>query len=97
MTENKTSAAQIRAVARYTAKFDRITARLDAGTVDRIKAAGENVNEFVRAAVAERLERYEAPAQQAPAGYDKQAILDSLAKVPGIGKRALDRAAEILP
>lgn len=57
--ERKTTEAQRRAIYKYDNKFDRVNCRLSAGTTDRIKALKYSVNNFIRLAVAEKLEREE--------------------------------------
>lgn len=62
MTENneKRAAAVRQAVARYDSKIDKITVRLPAGTVDRIKKCGySSGNAFAVNAILERLEKEE--------------------------------------
>lgn len=57
--ENKVSPAKRRCNDRYNDKFERINCRFDKGTIDRIKKLGYSSNNFIRLAVAEKLEREE--------------------------------------
>lgn len=57
--EHKTSEAQRRAVYNYDDKYERVNCRLAAGTKDRIKALKYTANDFIKLAVAEKLEREE--------------------------------------
>ena len=60
--ENKkeVSNAQRKAVYKYDDKFERVNCRFSKGTKSRIKKAGyESVNNFIKLAVAEKLEREE--------------------------------------
>lgn len=57
--ETKTSEAQKKAVYKYDDKFERINCRLAKGTKDRIKALKYTANDFIKLAVAEKLEREE--------------------------------------
>lgn len=57
--EGKTTEAQKKAVYRYDSKFERINCRLAVGTKDRIKALKYSANDFIKLAVAEKLEREE--------------------------------------
>ena len=59
--ENKsTTDAQRRAIYKYDAKFERVNCRLEIGTKKRIEKAGYNsINNFIKLAVAEKLEREE--------------------------------------
>ena len=57
--EHKTSEAHRRANYKYDDKFERINCRFDVGTTDRIKKLGYTSNNFIRLAVAEKLEREE--------------------------------------
>lgn len=57
--EHKTSEAQRKAIYNYDGKFERINCRLQAGTKDRIKALKYSANDFIKLAVAEKLEREE--------------------------------------
>lgn len=58
--ERKTTAAQRKAVEKYHSKFERVNARFLEGTKERIKKLGYNsINDFIKLAVAEKLEREE--------------------------------------
>lgn len=58
--ERKTTEAQRKAVYKYDDKFERVNCRFDAGTKKRIEKAGYNsINNFIKLAVAEKLEREE--------------------------------------
>lgn len=59
-TEHKTSEAKRRAVYKYDEKFERINCRLATGTKDRINKLGyKSANDFIKLAVAEKLEHDE--------------------------------------
>lgn len=55
----KTSDAMLKAIGKYDEKFDKTYVRFEKGTVDRIKKLGFSVNNYVRLAVAEKLEHDE--------------------------------------
>ena len=55
----KTSEAQRKAIYKYDDKFERINCRFAVGTKDRIKALKYTANDFIKLAVAEKLEREE--------------------------------------
>lgn len=57
--EHKTSESQRRAVYKYDDKYERVNCRLATGTKDRIKALKYTANDFIKLAVAEKLEREE--------------------------------------
>ena len=57
--EYKTSAATRRAIYKYDDKYERINCRLAKGTKERIKALKYSANDFIKLAVAEKLEREE--------------------------------------
>lgn len=58
--ERKTTEAQRKAVYKYDEKFERINCRFDAGTKKRIEKVGySSINNFIKLAVAEKLEREE--------------------------------------
>lgn len=57
--ETATTEAQRKAVYRYDDKFERVNCRLAKGTKDRIKALKYSANDFIKLAVAEKLEREE--------------------------------------
>lgn len=57
--EHKTSEAQRKAVYSYDDKYERVNCRLAAGTKDRIRALKYTANDFIKLAVAEKLEREE--------------------------------------
>ena len=57
--EIKTSEAQRKAIQKYDDKFERINCRLAKATKDRIKALRYSANDFIKLAVAEKLEREE--------------------------------------
>lgn len=59
MEKTKTSEAQRKAVYKYDDKFERINCRLQKGTKDRITALKYSANDFIKLAVAEKLEREE--------------------------------------
>ena len=56
---HKTSESQRKAIYKYDDKFERINCRLSVGTKDRIKALKYTANDFIKLAVAEKLEREE--------------------------------------
>ena len=58
-TERKTTEAKRKAIYKYDDKFERINCRLAKGTKDRIKALKYSANDFIKLAVAEKLEREE--------------------------------------
>ena len=59
-TERKTTDAQRKAIYKYDEQFERVNCRFEAGTKKRIKKAGySSINNFVKLAVAEKLEREE--------------------------------------
>lgn len=54
----KTTEAQRKAINKYDKKFERMTCRFESGTKEAIQKAGyKSVNDFVKLAVAEKLER----------------------------------------
>ena len=55
----KTSESQRKAVYTYDDKFERINCRLAKGTKERIKSLKYSANDFIKLAVAEKLEREE--------------------------------------
>lgn len=58
--KRKTTEAQRKAVYKYDDKFERVNCRFDVGTKKRIEKAGySSVNNFIKLAVAEKLEREE--------------------------------------
>ena len=57
--EQKTTEAQRKAIYKYDDKFERINCRLTKGTKERIRALKYSANDFIRLAVAEKLEREE--------------------------------------
>lgn len=57
--EYKTTEARRKANYKYEDKFERINCRLAKGTKDRIKALKYSANDFIKLAVAEKLEREE--------------------------------------
>lgn len=57
--EKKTTEAQRRAIYNYDNKYERINCRFQIGTKDRIKALKYSANDFIKLAVAEKLEREE--------------------------------------
>lgn len=57
--EHKTSEAKRKAIYKYDDKFERVNCRFTKGTKDRIKALKYSVNDFIKLAVAEKLEREE--------------------------------------
>lgn len=59
ITEKKTTDAQRKAIYKYDDKFERINCRLTAGTKERIAALKYSANDFIKLAVAEKLEREE--------------------------------------
>lgn len=59
MEKLKTSESQRKAIYNYDEKFERINCRLAKGTKDRIKALKYSANDFIKLAVAEKLEREE--------------------------------------
>ena len=59
MDTHKTSEAKRRANYNYDDKFERVNCRFNKGTLDRIKKLGYSANNFIRLAVAEKLEHDE--------------------------------------
>lgn len=57
--KQKTTEAQRKAIYKYDDKFERINCRLAAGTKGRIEKLGYTSNNFIKLAVAEKLEREE--------------------------------------
>ena len=57
--EQKTTEAQRKAIYKYDDKFERINCRLAKGTKERIKVLKYSANDFIKLAVAEKLEREE--------------------------------------
>lgn len=58
--ERKTTDAQRKAIYKYDDKFERVNCRFDIGTKKRIEKVGySSVNNFIKLAVAEKLEREE--------------------------------------
>lgn len=58
--ERKTTDAQRKAIYKYDDKFERVNCRLESGTKKRIEKAGySSINNFIKLAVAEKLEREE--------------------------------------
>ena len=58
--ERKTSEAQRKAIYKYDEQFERGNCRFEVGTKKRIEKAGYNsINNFIKLAVAEKLEREE--------------------------------------
>ena len=57
--EYKTTEARRKANYKYDDKFERINCRFAKGTKDRIKALKYSANDFIKLAVAEKLEREE--------------------------------------
>ena len=58
--ERKTSKAQRKAIYKYDEQFERVNCRFEAGTKKRIEKAGySSINNFIKLAVAEKLEREE--------------------------------------
>lgn len=57
--KQKTTEAQRKAIYKYDDKFERINCRLTAGTKSRIEKLGYTSNNFIKLAVAEKLEREE--------------------------------------
>jgi len=55
----KTSEAKRRAIYNYDDKFERVNCRFDKGTIERIKKLGYSANNFIKLAVADKLEREE--------------------------------------
>ena len=59
-TERKTTDAQRKAIYKYDEQFERVNCRLEAGTKKRIEKAGySSINNFIKLAVSEKLEREE--------------------------------------
>lgn len=56
---HKTTESQRKAIYNYDDKFERINCRFAVGTKDRIKALKYSANDFIKLAVAEKLEREE--------------------------------------
>lgn len=56
---HKTNEEKRRAIYKYDDKFERINCRFAIGTKDRIKAFKYSANDFIKLAVAEKLEREE--------------------------------------
>lgn len=60
MEERKTTKAQRKAIYKYDDKFERVNCRFKVGTKEAINNAGyKSVNDFIKLAVAEKLEREE--------------------------------------
>jgi hypothetical protein len=60
MEEKKTTESLRKAVRKYDSKFERINCRFTIGTKERIKALNySSCNDFIKLAVAEKLEREE--------------------------------------
>lgn len=57
--KQKITEAQRKAIYKYDDKFERINCRLAKGTKERIKALKYSANDFIKLAVAEKLEREE--------------------------------------
>jgi hypothetical protein len=57
--EHKTTDAQRRANYKYDDKFERVNCRFEVGTKKRIEKLGYSANNFIKLAVAEKLERDE--------------------------------------
>ena len=58
--ERKTTDTQRKAVYKYDDKFERVNCRFDVGTKKRIEKVGySSINNFIKLAVAEKLEREE--------------------------------------
>lgn len=57
--EYKTTEARRKANYKYDDKFERVNCRFAKGTKDRIKALKYSTNDFIKLAVAEKLEREE--------------------------------------
>ena len=58
--ERKTTDAQRKDVYKYDDKFERVNCRFDVGTKKRIEKVGySSINNFIKLAVAEKLEREE--------------------------------------
>ena len=56
----KTTEAQRKAIYKYDDKFERVNCRFESGTKERIEKAGyKSLNNFIKLAVAEKLEREE--------------------------------------
>mgnify|MGYP001729533359 CR=1 FL=1 len=56
----KTTEAQRKAIYKYDDKFERVNCRFESGTKERIEKAGyKSINNFIKLAVAEKLEREE--------------------------------------
>ena len=59
-TERKTTDAQRKAIYKYDDKFERVNCRFETGTKKRIEKAGySSVNNFIKLAVEEKMEREE--------------------------------------
>lgn len=60
MEEKKTTESLRKAIKKYDGKFERINCRFTIGTKERIKALNySSCNDFIKLAVAEKLEREE--------------------------------------
>lgn len=57
--EYKTTEARRKANYKYDDKYERVNCRLAKGTKDRIKALKYSANDFIKLAVAEKLDREE--------------------------------------
>ena len=56
----KTTEAQRKAIYKYDDKFERVNCRFESDTKERIEKAGyKSINNFIKLAVAEKLEREE--------------------------------------
>ena len=59
-TELKTSESTRKAIKKYDDKFERVNCRFLSGTKERIKKLGyKSINDFIKLAVAEKIEREE--------------------------------------
>jgi hypothetical protein len=57
--ERKTSDAKRKAIYKYDDKFERVNCRFEVGTKNRMEKLGYTANNFIKLAVAEKLEREE--------------------------------------
>lgn len=58
--EHKTSEAKRKAIYKYDDKFERINCRFESGTKERVEKLGySSMNNFIKLAVAEKIEREE--------------------------------------
>jgi hypothetical protein len=57
--ERKTSEAKRKAIYKYDDKWERVNCRFEVGTKERIEKLGYSANNFIKLAIAEKLDREE--------------------------------------